>query len=39
MASVAGIALMLAGGGLLVAALAGLGRNLTPLPYPKDGGQ
>ena len=37
-ARVAGIALMLAGTGLLVAAFARLGKNLTPLPYPKDGG-
>jgi protein-S-isoprenylcysteine O-methyltransferase Ste14 len=35
----AGVALMLAGAALVTAALAKLGRNLTPLPYPKDGGQ
>jgi protein-S-isoprenylcysteine O-methyltransferase Ste14 len=35
---VAGIVLMVAGGGLLFAAFAGLGKNLTPLPYPKDDG-
>jgi protein-S-isoprenylcysteine O-methyltransferase Ste14 len=29
---------MAVGGLLLVAGLAGLGRGLTPLPYPKDGG-
>ena len=34
-----GVALMIAGGALLAAALAKLGRNLTPLPYPKDDGQ
>lgn len=33
-----GVALMIAGGALLAAALAKLGRNLTPLPYPKDDG-
>ncbi len=37
-AMVTGIALMIAGGGLLLAALARLGKNLTPLPYPKDDG-
>jgi protein-S-isoprenylcysteine O-methyltransferase Ste14 len=36
---VAGAALMLAGGGLLAAALVRLGRGLTPLPYPKDGAE
>jgi protein-S-isoprenylcysteine O-methyltransferase Ste14 len=33
-----GVALMVAGAALLTAALAKLGRNLTPLPYPKDDG-
>jgi protein-S-isoprenylcysteine O-methyltransferase Ste14 len=28
---------MIVGSGLLVAGLVGLGRGLTPLPYPKDG--
>jgi len=37
-ATVIGAALMTVGGALLVAALAKLGRNLTPLPYPKDDG-
>jgi len=37
-ARVAGIVLMLAGAGMLVAALTRLGKNLTPLPFPKDGG-
>jgi protein-S-isoprenylcysteine O-methyltransferase Ste14 len=35
---VAGLVLMIAGGGLLLAGFAGLGKNLTPLPYPKDDG-
>lgn len=30
---------MVLGGVLLVAGLAGLGRGLTPLPYPKDGAE
>ena len=34
-----GLALMVAGGGLMLAAFFKLGRNLTPLPYPRDGGQ
>jgi protein-S-isoprenylcysteine O-methyltransferase Ste14 len=34
----AGVLLMVAGAGLLLAALFKLGRNLTPLPYPKQGG-
>jgi len=33
-----GVALMVAGAALLGAALLELGRNLTPLPYPKDDG-
>jgi len=37
-ATVVGLLLMLAGAGLLLAALFRLGHNLTPLPYPKDGG-
>jgi protein-S-isoprenylcysteine O-methyltransferase Ste14 len=37
-AMVTGIALMVAGGGLLAAAFARLGKNLTPLPCPKDDG-
>jgi protein-S-isoprenylcysteine O-methyltransferase Ste14 len=36
---IAGVALMVAGGGLFGAALVRLGRGLTPLPYPKDGGE
>jgi len=35
---VAGGALMVAGGGLLAAGVVRLGRGLTPLPYPKEGG-
>ena len=38
-ALVAGIALVFSGGGLLLAAFAKLGRNLTPLPFPKAGGE
>jgi protein-S-isoprenylcysteine O-methyltransferase Ste14 len=34
---VTGGVLMVGGGALLVAGLIGLGRGLTPLPYPKDG--
>jgi protein-S-isoprenylcysteine O-methyltransferase Ste14 len=37
-ASVAGIALMVAGGGLVLAGFYHLRRNLTPLPYPKADG-
>jgi protein-S-isoprenylcysteine O-methyltransferase Ste14 len=37
-AAVAGLLLMAAGAALLLAALLKLGRNLSPLPYPKDGG-
>jgi protein-S-isoprenylcysteine O-methyltransferase Ste14 len=37
--TVMGIVLMVAGGGLLVAAFTRLGKNLTPLPYPKDDGR
>ena len=37
-ARVVGIVLMVLGSGLLLAAFARLGRNLTPLPYPKVGG-
>jgi protein-S-isoprenylcysteine O-methyltransferase Ste14 len=33
-----GVALIVAGAALLTAALTKLGRNLTPLPYPKDHG-
>jgi protein-S-isoprenylcysteine O-methyltransferase Ste14 len=33
-----GIVLMVVGGALLFAALVKLGKNLTPLPYPKDNG-
>ena len=33
---VVGVALVVAGAGLLVAGLLRLGPNLTPLPYPKD---
>jgi len=36
-ASVAGVALVLAGGALAVAAVLRLGSNLSALPYPKDG--
>jgi protein-S-isoprenylcysteine O-methyltransferase Ste14 len=35
---VLGILLMVGGGGLMLAALFNLGRNVTPLPYPKEGG-
>jgi protein-S-isoprenylcysteine O-methyltransferase Ste14 len=38
LATVLGLLLMAAGAALLLAALLELGRNLTPLPYPKDGG-
>jgi protein-S-isoprenylcysteine O-methyltransferase Ste14 len=37
-ATALGALLMLAGGGFLLAALLKLGRNLTPLPFPKDDG-
>jgi protein-S-isoprenylcysteine O-methyltransferase Ste14 len=33
-----GLLLVTEGAGLLLAALLKLGRNLTPLPFPKDGG-
>lgn len=36
--TVAGLALMLSGGGFLVAGIVCLRRQLTPLPYPSDGG-
>lgn len=35
---VVGVALIVAGGLWIVAGAAGLGRSLTPLPYPKDRG-
>jgi protein-S-isoprenylcysteine O-methyltransferase Ste14 len=38
-ATVLGLALMVGGGGLMLAAFFNLGRNLTPLPYPKEDGQ
>jgi len=38
-ARIAGIVLMVAGGGFFLTALARLGKNLTPLPYPKVDGQ
>jgi protein-S-isoprenylcysteine O-methyltransferase Ste14 len=38
-AMVLGIVLMAIGGGLVVTGIANLGRNLTPLPFPKDGGE
>jgi protein-S-isoprenylcysteine O-methyltransferase Ste14 len=38
-AMVCGIVLMAIGGGLVVTGIANLGRNLTPLPFPKDGGE
>jgi protein-S-isoprenylcysteine O-methyltransferase Ste14 len=34
-----GIVLMAIAGGLVVTGIANLGRNLTPLPFPKDGGE
>ena len=34
-----GIVLMAIGGGLIVTGIANLGRNLTPLPFPKEGGE
>jgi protein-S-isoprenylcysteine O-methyltransferase Ste14 len=37
-ATMGGLLLMVVGAGLLLAALLKLGRNLTPLPFPKDGG-
>jgi protein-S-isoprenylcysteine O-methyltransferase Ste14 len=39
LASPTGVLLMLAGGGLMLAAFMNLGKGLTPLPYPKDDGQ
>lgn len=39
LASLAGLALMLAGAALLGRGLVDLGSNLTPLPHPRDGGQ
>ena len=38
-AMVFGIVLLAIGGGLVVTGVANLGRNLTPLPFPKDGGE
>jgi protein-S-isoprenylcysteine O-methyltransferase Ste14 len=38
-ATTAGILLLVAGGALMLAAFFNLGRNLTPLPYPKAEGQ
>jgi Phospholipid methyltransferase len=38
-ATVFGIVLMAIGGGLVVTGVANLGRNLTPLPFPKEGGE
>jgi protein-S-isoprenylcysteine O-methyltransferase Ste14 len=38
-ATVAGLLLLAAGGGLMIAAFAGLGKGLTPLPYPKEDGR
>jgi protein-S-isoprenylcysteine O-methyltransferase Ste14 len=37
-ATMVGLLLIVAGAGLLLAALLKLGRNLTPLPFPKAGG-
>lgn len=37
-AALSGIVLIMAGGFLSLAGMVGLGRNLTPLPYPKDDG-
>lgn len=39
LASAGGVLLMLVGGAVLLAALLELGHNLTPLPYPKQGGK
>lgn len=36
-ATVAGALMMASGGGIIIFAFFNLGRNLTPLPYPKDG--
>jgi protein-S-isoprenylcysteine O-methyltransferase Ste14 len=38
MATIMGIALMASGGALMCAAFLGLGKNLTPLPFPKGDG-
>jgi protein-S-isoprenylcysteine O-methyltransferase Ste14 len=38
-ATIAGVLLMLAGLALILAAFFDLGRNLTPLPHPKDDGR
>lgn len=38
-ATAVGLLLMVAGAGLILAALVKLGRSLTPLPYPKPGGR